>query len=883
MAKISALPNLAPQEVDGSETLPVVKTGQTLKIPAGALVDRLVEPHVRDLLAAGQAQITAAEIAAARAEAAELVLEITTAGGWFDSESDPDLLALPNGTGAFINPPTGDFYTVEMVAGTPVRRTTFLTDWADRGNGIRLWNIAKGDCITVPLSLAAGSNALRSELDRFTARDVGKRVCIPGAGPGGRPLAAVITAWTDARNVVLSVAATTAVTGALVQYGTDDTAAVQMAINVASATGRTILCGGPEFTYLIAGEHETLGTFTHPTAGTVPFKRGILRLKSNVHFLGMGTGDPGTGARFLLSGGRTDPGQLFHHPFWEAPGSRVENVSWFGVELDGNYPNQYVTPYPANTPDNQIWQHGHGIAVFGVRNWHVDMCCIHGFRGAGVNLGNSEVESLAYADRSRGVSVLRSTFYDNFSHDIGTTLDDVEIAHNTFRDGVMRSRWVHAVSCEKLDPNALMNNIRIHHNLFDFRYGYRPVESEPQFASDDPAALAIRKRYRRAVSFSFFYGGFPNNVYNGTMRGISVTDNTIYQGSIDVFNWTGVTIARNEIYNFYEDFGGDVLHAITVNQSANSSSDTPFVVGLTGALIHDNTIDHDLNSYGIQVEGYTQISVRGGSIKRARAGGVRINGCSGTVHDIDIVNVGRNDDANEPALVGMFSSGVTIFGGSDHTLSVSDIRASDTRGVGTVMKYAVYANVGARPITRVQNVTAQGVLRGAYREVTPGTVFNGGGNLHVRLDDYSPLTFEVGNLHASGARLPIATGFYDEDGALLAGFGKTDNGDATNLSFFDAAGLQAQMQFVRASGNLRIGMFDGPTFRGFSATFRNDGGIDLPGASFAADGKVTLEANWQKPIKVGVTYNWPSDTNVWRSSTEVPTSDSDGVAVGSQV
>lgn len=94
---------------------------------------------------------------------------------------------------------------------------------------------AKGDGqIVTDGAMTASSATLISASGRFTASDVGKLVMVKGAGPAGvTTLVTTISAYTSATSVTLAAAASTTVTGALVLWASDDTAAFQSAINAA--------------------------------------------------------------------------------------------------------------------------------------------------------------------------------------------------------------------------------------------------------------------------------------------------------------------------------------------------------------------------------------------------------------------------------------------------------------------------------------------------------------------------------------------------------------------------------------------------------------------------------------------------------------------------
>src|SRR3569833_1370789 len=83
------------------------------------------------------------------------------------------------------------------------------------------------------VTIAGGSDALKIEGCALPRAIIGKILEIPGAGPGGGMLDAIVHEWVDARSVRLSVPAATGLSGArvIIAYGTDDTAALQAALD----------------------------------------------------------------------------------------------------------------------------------------------------------------------------------------------------------------------------------------------------------------------------------------------------------------------------------------------------------------------------------------------------------------------------------------------------------------------------------------------------------------------------------------------------------------------------------------------------------------------------------------------------------------------------
>lgn len=80
-----------------------------------------------------------------------------------------------------------------------------------------------------------GSTTFNDTNANFLLGDVGKAIIINGAGTSGQGFATTIAAWISATSVTLATTASTTVTNANYGYGTDDTAAIQTAINTAAA------------------------------------------------------------------------------------------------------------------------------------------------------------------------------------------------------------------------------------------------------------------------------------------------------------------------------------------------------------------------------------------------------------------------------------------------------------------------------------------------------------------------------------------------------------------------------------------------------------------------------------------------------------------------
>ena len=95
---------------------------------------------------------------------------------------------------------------------------------------------AKGDGRYATASISASSANVTLSGTTASAGDVGKKVIFYGAGSSGANLITTIQSYTDSTHVVLANAASTAVSSGTMLWGTDDTAAIQAAIDYAIYT-----------------------------------------------------------------------------------------------------------------------------------------------------------------------------------------------------------------------------------------------------------------------------------------------------------------------------------------------------------------------------------------------------------------------------------------------------------------------------------------------------------------------------------------------------------------------------------------------------------------------------------------------------------------------
>jgi hypothetical protein len=86
-------------------------------------------------------------------------------------------------------------------------------------------------------SIDSGTTSLRSATANWTPSDVGKLIVVQFGGPSGAPLATTIASVTNPGVCTLDASASTTTKGSRVDWGTDDTSAIQSAIAAAATSG----------------------------------------------------------------------------------------------------------------------------------------------------------------------------------------------------------------------------------------------------------------------------------------------------------------------------------------------------------------------------------------------------------------------------------------------------------------------------------------------------------------------------------------------------------------------------------------------------------------------------------------------------------------------
>ncbi len=729
-----------------------------------------------------------AGVEADRAAGFAVALQVTTAGGWFDTV-EAGAAAVAEGEGYIVITAEGRTIFAEKVDGVGVIRAELASIASMRTLGINI--------LDIPSDEAAG---------------------LPGLGDGG-----------------------------------DQTDRIQTAIDLAAALGVSqVNFPGKGWTFLIEGDALVYG-----------IKRGVIEMKSGVSLIGKG-------ATIKLSGGRTDPGGLFYWPFWE--GDPLEDVTISGLDLDGNLSAQSVGPYPQYTGDGDVWQHGHAIATgYGI-NLRVSHCTIHGWRGNGISFftdENGDPSLVSQGKLSRGLRVHDCTFYDNFAQDIGGNGADIFIYRNRFVDGDHPSRWVAAVDLEIGVADTQLSSAHVLNNLFDFREGWSvPERTLQHFDTDSEDAEDARTHLRRAVSIGFFFDGWPDATYDELLRDVRVCDNVVYQGTIDCYNFANVEISRNHVYNSFEDVTLHTLqpdHAIRVGPGAGGND----VTGLRNARVRDNIIESDLAGYGIYFSVFDAVSVGGNVVKFSRKGGLRLESSSGIVDPNIFIDTGSvrtpeeldpEEEFGDPSL----SCGIVIFGGQSNPLTIARQTFIDTRQpvdeedlTEPGMRYGIYANIDADPVTVIDMPVCQGLIDGPLNDINGNAVWAG----FVGSAWHTDAAVQTGTLTVLGdATVGKTTG--DTTLTIRGGVGSN-----RKLHFSDTGGIEYQIAQL-ASGALALMNFSGGSFQ------RTD--IEI-----GTTGKVMFQGVFGAPILLDTARLW-SNAGVIYTNTADPANAGDGTILGTQ-
>lgn len=404
----------------------------------------------------------------------------------------------------------------------------------------------------------------------------------------------------------------------------------------------------------IATVYFPSGTYLIGEVGTAP---GMVRLANGVNLKGTG---PAT-CTLKLAGGLFNPEAMFFQAWWQEP--EVSNVLVEGLAFDGNLGQQR---FAAN------YQYCHALSINNGHNIEVRRCKFVGFRGDGLLFGDTD-EPSRDARITRNVQVHDNEF-DNIYRE-GCMFCCTE-GGSFYRNRVHGPGYlVGGVDIERHSANETVKNIQVHHNVFDFREGYGPVERGGPHA-----------RYRRAVTMGFFYAGYPGGMADGRSGGHRIYGNAVYQGQVDCYGHTDVSIDDNTFSSAFEDVAGVTRltpHAILV-------ADARRTTGLSGVRVTNNVVCSQMAGDGIVFNNYSGASAASNHIANVRLAGIHLINASVEITKNTIADVGT---------AAAKSSGILLTGNCNKVLIAHNTIRCTRSGSQSPTRYAVQLeNRNASPV-----------------------------------------------------------------------------------------------------------------------------------------------------------------------------------------
>lgn len=573
--------------------------------------------------------------------------------------------------------------------------------------------------------------------------------------------------------------------------------------------------------------------------------RGILRMKRGVKIRS-------DGAELILSGGRHNPPSMFFHHYLED--DNVDNVLIEGLTIDNNMSKQtWDLGDASGGPSDSDFQYQHGIEWLDGDNVEIARNVIKNTRGSGVAAGNVFVSAMD-VDTSFRVNIHHNEFFNCYREAAiipwacGGSFD-----HNHVHgDGYL----VAAVDLERHTAKERIEAFHVHHNLFDFRDGYGPIERRKLV------------RMRRAVSMAFFYAGYPDNQDDGHFGKLIVDHNIIYQGQIDHWGPTDVIIdhniivIENEDLVVYDEHGvpkeeyGAPMKVRYVSEEGIKAYNHQGISALQGPIVDHNIVISTMKKSGIWCFNYRDCQLTGNKVKRTAAAGILMDYCGGTVSG------NMMEDVGTPMIK---SPGIAIKGSQDAILATGNM-AVDTRNYddptlgdlrGTTYAVEVIAAVD-KPLLVTNNIGRNLLEVGESFKPFPGQEnvaawANTNGDSVLRSNG----DIVVGS-GTSRARLKL-------DGSA---------GEEKAIHFMKDGEIEAMMGLYGADGDFALFyMLNATTFGGNWMTGdRQTGDVTMN------SGRFTINGTWQKPMYfAGAVRLWCDPaTGIFYRSYNDPTGPTDG-------
>lgn len=642
----------------------------------------------------------------------------------------------------------------------------------------------------------------------------------------------------------------------LLAYGavpSDESAAADNVIALNAAISDVYAAGGGyvEITddFALGGPWVNYGTFTYQAGGTVPFKRGLIRMRSGVHIVGHG-GSRGAGApRLFFAAGHTDTGGMFYSPFWLGDG-QVDGFTIEGVDLDGNYENQTFTQYAAANTDAGLWMHGHGVYCGSVRNLTVRNCKIHGFWGHGV-FGWSGDDKI-----TDDFLLEENDIYDNLQGGMQGALNRFRSVRNYYHGhfgwtGVGFNIETARADEESVNILSLCDTIDARDGLSTPYATIRDWDGYEGVATDSAEAAAYRIQRRRGIMLSGDY--YENSPPTGQRARVKIIGVQCFEASVCSAGFEGVTIEGTFEDTYQADirrYWPPVNNLVTVT---HGGLDTFYDQCTVNAQIRtDGTLP------AIAVRKFKQARITADVIG-GRSAPCRLEDVGGVV-TINGRDFGTAASGSLTDNTGSTSSAVVAYGASG-PLDIT-VHAVETRsGAARQVQYATYLNVSAAWPVMVKG-SATGALLGTVRDINGAAINLGVIDSATRKLDINVPVILRNTLETHGTVDHIS-----DSGELNVNL-RSPDATGRKLNFMTAGGLQFQISQL-SDGGVLFQQFD-------------DGTFERQPMRFDENGVLAINATYTSPLQTTSGWLWVSASGVLRINATKPTADSDGVAVGSQ-
>jgi hypothetical protein len=440
----------------------------------------------------------------------------------------------------------------------------------------------------------------------------------------------------------------------------DDTEAIKNSIIYAKANGFHMVYF-PTGTYSI----QELGI----TAGVIPLLNGV----------GL-QGASSKLSHIKLSGNRYNPNSIFYQAWWNEPS--VSDIVIQGIDFDGNLSNQKF---------DAAYEFCHALSINNGKNIEIKNCKFESFRGDGCLFGDTFLSSPNLRITSN-VNVHDNEFFNIYREGAMFCCTNGALFYNNYLHG--DGYFVGGVDIERHSANETVLNVSVYNNTFDFRDGYGPVERGGPIV-----------RYRRAVTMGFFYSGYPNGTVDGLAGGHQIYGNKIFQGQIDCWGHTDVSITNNSFTNSYENVTGvRWLSAPAINISDPGSTN-----GLINLTVSNNNINSAMAGNGILFNNYTGVTAKANTITATKSDGINIYNASGIFDSNIIQNIGTASNNVSGIVINGNCSGLVVSNNR-----VTDTNSGNSRGINYAIAIQSKNTATIPPV--IQFNTGGNLIKGVVSE-----------------------------------------------------------------------------------------------------------------------------------------------------------------------